>query len=873
MERHVQRFRPVPVSDIESAVALAFSLSDAGSDTYFACAEYNSSDSRTAANASCACGLWLDIDCSPEKAAAGKGYADTEEARDEVLKFCEYVDIPAPTFVVYSGGGLHVYWVFDQAIQRDAWIHCASKLKALAKKRGLLADPSRTADIASVLRIPGTLNHKYDPPRPVRLVTVAEHRIERNKFLQSIAIAHEILLDPPRTPEPEPGGAAGDKGVTRTDGTPSYGSLDLVNLAAALKCLDPDCDDETWKLGRLAPMARAASEQPEMAAKLKALARSWSSGELHGAPCKAWTTPGASNGVTGEVEFDRAWSRFLRGDYSGRPTTLGTIYHDAEQAGWRDLEAFQAVDAAAPIDARQHAIERSEETVKALLARVKGGDIGTPLEPDNVAALALLEKGNPAEFQRVRGRLKTANKRVSLTAIDSAVKQERAERDVAPTHHGYATDLIARLTVDGWPPVGHEGDLYVVDRETSIWIAKEHGQLARQVAEIHDNGDNCKRIGDYKGIAEYATSYASDDSFFEEAPVGLACPDGFYQIVDKDVRVVPLTPAHRQRVLVSYSPREQATPLFDTFLHETFQSEREGEEAEQVALLQELAGAIMFGLMHRYHKAFLFYEPYGRAGKGTLVHILTALVPREFVTAISPMQWDKEYYTVHLVGSRLNVVGELPDDKSIPAAQFKSVTGGDLITGRHPACRPISFKNQAAHLFNANHLINSHDQSEAFFTRWSIVDFPNSRLRSGLPLDPTLADRIVEQELPGIAHWAMQGATRLLRNNGFSKSAAHDRLMQKWRRCNSSLEEFIDECCALGSDHHVRRSDLFTHYKYWCGENGRKNFGKSRVKDLLEHNIGLGITWAILDGYEIFRGVKLKIDDGDDQDFLSTKIF
>ena len=45
------------------------------------------------------------------------------------------------------------------------------------------------------------------------------------------------------------------------------------------------------------------------------------------------------------------------------------------------------------------------------------------------------------------------------------------------------------------------------------------------------------------------------------------------------------------------------------------------------------------------------------------------------------------------------------------------------------------------------------------------------------------------------------------------------------------------------------------------------------MKDLLEHNIGLGITWAILDGYEIFRGVKLKIDDGDDQDFLSTKIF
>jgi len=35
-------------------------------------------------------------------------------------------------------------------------------------------------------------------------------------------------------------------------------------------------------------------------------------------------------------------------------------------------------------------------------------------------------------------------------------------------------------------------------------------------------------------------------------------------------------------------------------------------------------------------------------------------------------------------------------------------------------------------------------------------------------------------------------------------------------------------------------------------------FAKSKVKELLEHNITLGISWASLDGNEIFRGVKLK---------------
>jgi hypothetical protein len=65
-----------------------------------------------------------------------------------------------PTLRVDSGGGLHVYWVLDEPIARKVWQSIARKFSALAKQHGLLADPARTADIASVLRIPGTWNYK-----------------------------------------------------------------------------------------------------------------------------------------------------------------------------------------------------------------------------------------------------------------------------------------------------------------------------------------------------------------------------------------------------------------------------------------------------------------------------------------------------------------------------------------------------------------------------------------------------------------------------------------------------------------------------------------------------------------------------------------
>jgi len=311
-------------------------------------------------------------------------------------------------------------------------------------------------------------------------------------------------------------------------------------------------------------------------------------------------------------------------------------------------------------------------------------------------------------------------------------------------------------------------------------------------------------------------------------------------------------------VLLDISPRQMPTPAFDIFLHETFKSELEGEEAQQVALVQEIAGSVMLGLMPRFHKAVQFYDPFGRAGKGTLESILRCLVPRPFVSAVSPFKWSNEYYLAQLVGARLNVVGELTDSAPIPATEFKSVIGGDLLSGRHPHGRPIVFKNGAAHLFMSNDLITSRDHTEAFFARWVMVDFPNSRLKSGLPLEPGLAERIVSSELPGIAYWAQKGAERLLTNNGFSKSAAHDRLMLEWRRGNSSLEEFIHEECELDPTYHVRRAELYDHYRPWCVENGRQPFKKARFRDLLQHNLGLGVTWASLHGIEIFRGVRLK---------------
>ena len=362
--------------------------------------------------------------------------------------------------------------------------------------------------------------------------------------------------------------------------------------------------------------------------------------------------------------------------------------------------------------------------MKTVIEKAKD-DCGAPSEPEAINALAVIKKHDSAGFARIRAELKKANKDISVVNLDKAVKATAAEDNLAQTHHAYATNVLNSLTVGGWRPVGYQGSLYVVDA-SNLWLKYSTEALTRRIAQTHDGKDHCARSSDYGGIANHAIMLATDDTFFAKAPVGLACLDGFYQIKNNEIILEPLSPSHRQRLKIEGTPKKQATPLFDAFLHDTFQSAVEGEEQQQLTLLQEIVGAIMLGLMARHQKAVQFYDPYGRAGKGTLERMITELVPSSFISAVSPFKWDNEYYLASLAGSRLNTVGELPDSKPIPAAAFKTVTGGDLLTGRHPTHRPFTFKNEAAHLFMSNHLIVTNDHSEAFFTRWLIVEFPNS---------------------------------------------------------------------------------------------------------------------------------------------------
>jgi hypothetical protein len=144
-----------------------------GFDAYFSCSTYKDPVNRKRENAKTTQALWLDID-----AGEGKPYVDVDAATEALDQFCARVNMPQPT-IVYSGGGIHAWWALSAPLQPEAWLVIARQFKQLTEAHGLHADPTRTADICSILRPPETFNWKLPGnPRAVECLEIIGDKIQ-----------------------------------------------------------------------------------------------------------------------------------------------------------------------------------------------------------------------------------------------------------------------------------------------------------------------------------------------------------------------------------------------------------------------------------------------------------------------------------------------------------------------------------------------------------------------------------------------------------------------------------------------------------------------------------------------------------------------
>lgn len=118
--------------------------------------------------------LWIDLDFKT---------ARTENLQIFSLK---------PSIIVRSGGGLHVYWILKRPITKREDIPRVENL--LRRLAASLDGDVKATDVSRILRVPGTLNLKYDPPRSVevKLENPVEYDLSDFDFLPKDIKQQEI---------------------------------------------------------------------------------------------------------------------------------------------------------------------------------------------------------------------------------------------------------------------------------------------------------------------------------------------------------------------------------------------------------------------------------------------------------------------------------------------------------------------------------------------------------------------------------------------------------------------------------------------------------------------------------------------------------
>lgn len=158
---------------VEEAYDAAMAFNEKGLDAYFALATFGEAKERVAKNAIKIKSLFLDIDCNGVK--GDKEYASKAEGAAALDAFLADTGLGAlgTPWIVSSGGGLHIYWPFNEEVDIDVWKPVAENLKRLCKKHGFKIDHSVTADASRILRVPDTNNYKKEKPRRVKIMVKA----------------------------------------------------------------------------------------------------------------------------------------------------------------------------------------------------------------------------------------------------------------------------------------------------------------------------------------------------------------------------------------------------------------------------------------------------------------------------------------------------------------------------------------------------------------------------------------------------------------------------------------------------------------------------------------------------------------------------
>jgi len=180
------------------------------------------------------------------------------------------------------------------------------------------------------------------------------------------------------------------------------------------------------------------------------------------------------------------------------------------------------------------------------------------------------------------------------------------------------------------------------------------------------------------------------------------------------------------------------------------------------------------------------------------------------------------------------------------AGTMKKLTGGSRIGAEVKYGGHYNFYNYANPVFAANELPRTVDDTDGFYRRWILVEFPykfkenpdpeNDLEKKGKPKKQLMEEIASQDEIEGFLWWAIEGLKDVLSQDEFTHAPTTQEAREKWREYSVPLVKFIQTYVEQGvtrsqAEREAEEDEDISDYTY---DYVRKDFIQQVIGDYCE---------------------------------------
>lgn len=434
-------------------------------------------------------------------------------------------------------------------------------------------------------------------------------------------------------------------------------------------------------------------------------------------------------------------------------------------------------------------------------------------DPDDAAMMLIIDKvlgyvnrNKNLKVFEVEKILRFISDQTGKSITVSSLRKQLSEMQKADLPGETHTDIAAALKFDmeRFSPIRFSaGKFYRWCG--SHWDEYDETNFYKQIQREFNEAPAARKHNDHKQIVEALKKMLSAD--LKESPKsGINFANGF---LDERLEMHEHDPAMGMTYCLPYMYEPEKAghcPQFFQFLEDCWGEDPDYEEKVQAC--REAIGVTLMGIGPRFQRAICLYGASG-SGKSQLVDIVRGLLPDGATSSVRPDDFNDRFLPAQLVGSVMNICGEISETRKIAGDYFKQIVEGSTITIQNKGKEPFKYAPHATHWFLTNHPPQSRDTSAGFVRRWLFLQFnkkvPTDRKRVGL------AQEIIVNERSAIAAWAVQCVPDLLKKRDFTQPTSHNVIIEDLANDLNTVRFFLTrpELVRLGKEAHKDRQVTF----------------------------------------------------------------